>query len=186
MGSGAWTAAHGGAVTTAADEPRTGSMSAGVARGGVGPADVVVRPASSGDVEAVGVIERASFQDPWGDGEFRSVLSAPHAIFLVAEHVSTGSVSGYSVALNVLDESEILNIAVDAAYRGRGLGGRLLDSAVVEVRSRGANAVFLEVRESNEPARRLYASRGFKEISRRRKYYRNPAEDALVLRLAME
>jgi len=113
------------------------------------------------------------------------VLDAEQTIFLVAEDQATGEVSGYSIALSVLDESEILNIAVDPTRRGLGLGGLLLDSAMGQARSRGAAAVFLEVRESNESARRLYASRGFNEISRRKKYYRNPAEDALVLWVAM-
>jgi ribosomal-protein-alanine N-acetyltransferase len=149
------------------------------------PGEILVRPARAGDVETVALIERASFNDPWGLGEFRTALASPRTIFLIAESVGAQTVNGYSIALTVLDESEILNIAVDSQYRGQGLGGRLLDAALAEVRSRGANAVFLEVRESNEPARRLYSSRGFSEISRRRMYYRNPAEDALVLRLAM-
>lgn len=146
---------------------------------------IVVRPARIEDVESVGLIERASFPDPWGAAEFRTVLDSPQAIFLVAENIDTRRVSGYSIALTVLDESEILNLAVELPCRGHGVGGRLLDAALIEVRVRGANAVFLEVRESNESARKLYESRGFSEMSRRRKYYRNPVEDALVLRLAM-
>lgn len=148
--------------------------------------EFVVRPARVADIDNVGMIERASFPDPWGPGEFRTVLESPQTIFLVVEDLGAGAVSGYSIALTVLDESEILNIAVDLSCRGQGLGGRLLDAALSEVRERGATAAFLEVRESNERARKLYASRGFSEISRRRKYYRSPPEDALVLRLAMQ
>ena len=110
---------------------------------------------------------------------------APPAIFLVAED-SAGAVGGYVIALTVLDESEILNIAVAAELRGRGIGGIMLDAVLAQVRERGAVAVYLEVRESNESARRLYASRGFSELSRRKNYYRKPSEDALVLQLAIQ
>jgi ribosomal-protein-alanine N-acetyltransferase len=164
VGSGAWQAADGGGMTTDT---------------------TVIRPARIADVDTIARIENASFPDPWGHGEFRTVLDAPQTIFLVAEDSLSGAVTGYSIALTVLDESEILNLAVDARLRGRGVGGLLLDAALEQLRERGATAAFLEVRESNDSARRLYASRGFTEISRRRKYYRNPAEDALVLRLAM-
>lgn len=134
---------------------------------------------------SVGLIERESFGDPWGPREFTSALNAPQSIFLVAEDAD-GVVAGYTIALVVVDEAEILNIAVHPELRGRGIGGDLLDAAVVEVTSRGAEQVYLEVRESNDAARKLYAARGFDEISRRRGYYRNPVEDALVLRLAMQ
>jgi len=113
-------------------------------------------------------------------------MESPQTIFLVAVDEISEGVAGYAVALTVLDESEILNIAVDPAMRGRGLGGRLLDAAIAEVAGRGAVAAFLEVRESNSAARELYRSRGFEELSRRRGYYRTPVEDALVLRLAMQ
>ena len=126
-------------------------------------------------------IEKASFSDPWSLGEFRGLLSSPYAIFLVATD-EQGNVSGYVVTTTVMDESEILNIAVDPAFRGMSLGAMLLDRALDEAGKLGSKATFLEVREANEPAIRLYRSRGFEEISRRRKYYSAPVEDALVLR----
>ena len=147
--------------------------------------DVRIRDAAFGDVLSIGLIERASFADPWGSREFTSALEAQHAIFLVAED-SAGVVVGYVIAVAVIDEAEILNLAVRPADRGAGLGGKLLDRAIAEGTSRGAEQFFLEVRESNDSARRLYASRGFTEVSRRRGYYREPVEDALVLRLAVQ
>ena len=147
---------------------------------------VSIRLARPTDLNDVSRIEHASFADPWGAGDFRSVMESPQTIFLVAVDEVAEGVAGYAVALTVLDESEILNIAVDPAMRGRGLGGRLLDAAIAEVVGRGAVAAFLEVRESNSAARELYRSRGFEELSRRRGYYRTPVEDALVLRLAMQ
>lgn len=144
----------------------------------------LIRPARDSDLCSVGRIEKASFADPWGASEFRSVLQSEKTIFLVAlEPVSEG-VTGYVIAFTVLDESEILNIAIDPGSRGNGVGGRLLDAALSELVARGAVATFLEVRESNSAARKLYESRGFEEISKRRAYYRSPVEDALVLRWA--
>lgn len=112
-------------------------------------------------------------------------MSAPQTIFLVAAD-QRGGIGGYVLVMVVIDESEILNIAVDPAVRGASLGGSLLDAGMTEARSRGAKEIFLEVRESNEAALRLYSSRGFEAVSRRRKYYRTPVEDALVLRRAMQ
>ena len=147
--------------------------------------DARIRNAAFGDVLSIGLIERASFADPWGSREFTSALEAQHAIFLVAEDPA-GVVIGYVIAIAVMDEAEILNLAVRPGDRGAGLGGKLLDRALAEAASRGAEQCFLEVRESNDSARRLYVSRGFTEVSRRRGYYREPVEDALVLRLAVQ
>ena len=140
-----------------------------------------IRDAGEEDVIEVARIEKASFSDPWSAGEFTAVLASPHAIFLVACDASD-SIGGYVVMMSVLDESEVLNIAVDPSHRGKSLGSILLDRSLEEAERRGSQATFLEVRESNEPAIRLYRSRGFEEVSRRRGYYRSPVEDALVLR----
>jgi [ribosomal protein S18]-alanine N-acetyltransferase len=148
-------------------------------------AGVKIRAANPADVLSIGLIERDSFADPWGSREFTTALASAQTIFLVAED-EAGAVTGYAIAIAVADEAEILNLAVHQDRRKLGIGGRLLDSAVEEVRSRGAEQIYLEVRESNEGARKLYASRGFDEITRRRKYYQHPVEDALVLRLAMQ
>ena len=111
-------------------------------------------------------------------------MAVRHAIFLVAED-SARRIGGYVITMAVTDESEVLNIAVDPERRGAALGALLLDAALAEAEKRGARSTFLEVRESNEPALRLYRSRGFEEISRRRRYYKSPVEDALVLRRAV-
>ena len=146
---------------------------------------VKLRPSSADDIGAVAEIEKACFGDPWSAREFESVLQAGHTIFLVAEIEGTCEIAGYVVAMSVLDEGEILNVAVAPELTGKGLGGTLLDAALTELRRREAVSVFLEVRTSNEAARSLYASRGFIEVSRRKSYYRSPVEDALVLRRAV-
>jgi len=108
------------------------------------------------------------------------------AIFLVAECDPDSTVAGYVAAFAVGDDGEILNVAVDPAFRGRGLAGQMLDAVLIELGARGVKMAFLEVRESNESARGLYGSRGFTGIGRRRAYYRRPVEDALVMRRVID
>jgi ribosomal-protein-alanine N-acetyltransferase len=171
VGGGAWTSTCGGCLS----RPSVGSKAAAV----------TLRQADSSDLEAIAAIERLSFGDPWSAPEFESVLSLVHTIFLVAVSGADEEIEGYVVALAVVDEAEILNVAVSAAQRGKGIGGSLLDAALAEVEKRGALSIFLEVRLSNGPARALYGSRRFIEVSRRKGYYRNPPEDALVMRRAV-
>ena len=93
-----------------------------------------------------------------------------------------GSVVGFIVGRQVEDEWEIENIAVTGVARRCGLGSRLVGELLDLVRKRGGKSVFLEVRESNHAARSLYEKWAFLEVGRRKMYYQNPAEDALVLK----
>jgi [ribosomal protein S18]-alanine N-acetyltransferase len=93
-----------------------------------------------------------------------------------------GNVVGFIVGRHLEDEWEIENIAVTGTARRRGLGSRLVGELLDLVRSRGGKSVFLEVRESNRAARSLYEKWAFIEVGRRKMYYQNPAEDALVLK----
>lgn len=145
-----------------------------------------IRPCTLADISSVEAIEIASFGDPWSAQSFKELLSSPAAIFLVAARHDSTAIAGYVVAIAIEGEAEILNLAVDPSLRRRGLGGELLDAGLAAVSARGAGDVFLEVRESNVAARALYESRGFAALGRRRGYYRNPVEDALVLRRAAE
>lgn len=141
---------------------------------------VTLRDATAADVDAVAAIERASFADPWSRTSFAQAAERPEMWFRVAE--ADGRVAGYLVAWFVEDEGELANVAVAPDARGRGVGAALVDELLAVAASRGVRAVYLEVRESNAPARALYASRGFEEMGRRKGYYRKPVEDALVLR----
>jgi len=96
---------------------------------------------------------------------------------------SVEQVAGYVVAIDAADEGEILNLAVAPQSRRHGLGHALVRRVLEALTGRGARAIYLEVRESNAPARRLYAAHGFREVGRRQRYYRRPVEDAIVLRL---
>ena len=152
--------------------------------------DLVVRPATRADLARVVEIERVAFTDPWSLESFAALLSKPRVLFAVAERRATagegGELVGYVVAWFVVDEAEVANVAVAAEARGQGIGARLLDEALSVARQQGAASVYLEVRDSNAAARALYASRGFVQIGRRRRYYRRPVEDALVLRRELD
>lgn len=146
------------------------------------PQTVTIEPALHGDLTAIAELEKGAFSDPWSLASFESVLAEPAAYFAVARETETDVISGYVVAWFAADEGEIANLAVREPTRRRGIGSALLDGALAEGSRRGAENMYLEVRESNEAARMLYASRGFEEIGRRRGYYRRPVEDAIVLR----
>ena len=148
------------------------------------PDGVLVRAAAERDLGAIHAIERASFGDPWSLEGFRDLLDHPRAKLEVA--VGAGDeVLGYAVAWYVADESEIANIAVAPHARRRGVGALLLDRILHAAAAFGAKTVFLEVRESNASARKLYEARQFEVAGRRAKYYQKPDEDALIMRRSL-
>lgn len=141
-----------------------------------------IRPARAADVPEIHAIEVAVFGDPWSARDFHECVAA-HVPFFVA--VEDGAVTGYVVAHGVAEEGEILNLGVAAAHRRKGAARALVERALAALAARGATAVFLEVRESNLAARRLYEQLGFCQVGRRPRYYRRPTEDAVLLRTAI-
>ena len=137
--------------------------------------------ARADDVAAISEIERAAFSDPWSARSFRDALEHP-AVYFGCARSDAGEVQGYVVAWFVADDGEIANLAVAPEGWGSGIGRALLDAALEEAARRNVESVYLEVRDSNARARRLYQSRGFEEVGRRKGYYRRPVEDAIVLR----
>jgi [ribosomal protein S18]-alanine N-acetyltransferase len=132
------------------------------------------------DIPAVVAIEDESYTVPWSEATFRGLLRRHDAEMIVAEWLDI--VIGYAIFWCVLDQSELGNVAVTAEWRRRGIGERLVAEVIRRARERGVREVFLEVRPSNESARRLYERFGFTQVGRRRNYYQEPVEDALVLR----
>jgi ribosomal-protein-alanine N-acetyltransferase len=141
-----------------------------------------IRAAQLADVAELAQLEPRCFSDPWSAMAFREMLSAPYIMGLVA--VKKSGIIGYLIARVVEDEGEILNIAVAPEIRRKGIGARLLESALDALRARGVESVFLEVRVSNQAAINLYLAKGFRPIGQRHGYYRRPVEDAMVLRWA--
>jgi ribosomal-protein-alanine N-acetyltransferase len=146
----------------------------------------VLRPARAEDIGEIVRIETACFADPWSEDSFRRILGGHSAIFQVMVVQPENAVGGYIIAFTVGQDAELLNVAVDPPFRGRGLAGQMLDAVLIHLAASGIRTAFLEVRESNRAARGLYGSRGFREIGRRRNYYRRPVEDALVMRRTLD
>ncbi|MDP1891655.1 MAG: ribosomal protein S18-alanine N-acetyltransferase [Gemmatimonadaceae bacterium] len=140
----------------------------------------VIRPATQADLAAIAAIESVSFSDPWSLNSFSDSLAHDFVRMCVVE--DDAGVAGYSVVWVSGEECELANLAVDPARRRSGLGAVLLDALLERAHEEALFVIFLEVRASNTAAQTLYASRGFHEVGRRPMYYKNPAEDALILR----
>jgi [ribosomal protein S18]-alanine N-acetyltransferase len=141
-----------------------------------------LRRATPADLPEVAALERVCYGDPWPASAFASLPDNSRVFFSVTRWDVEGALAGYVVAWYVMDEGELANLAVAPDCRGQGIGRMLLDAVIGDATGRGSSTLYLEVRESNAAARQLYASRGFEEVGRRKGYYRNPTEDALILR----
>lgn len=120
-------------------------------------------------------IHSASFEtERWSKATFAKLLALPSRVALLVDG------AGFVLVGLAADEAEILTLAVVPERRRQGVGGALLDAAMGAARRRGAATMYLEVEEANEPARSLYASRGFRQVGRRERYYPNGA-GALLL-----
>lgn len=145
---------------------------------------LTVRPATAADLEAIVTIENGAFPDPWSRRSFASMLDAPTVRFDVLEDPA-GAVLGYVVLLVAPPDADVANLAVAPKARRQGAGRALLGAALASAARAGVRRVHLEVRESNAAARALYAAFGFVPVGRRRAYYQQPREDALVLRATL-
>jgi len=137
------------------------------------------------DLDAVVEIERASFAVPWSRAAFRHELErnrvAETWVAREPADAEPGVVVGYLCLWVVAGEVHVTSLAVAPVRRGRGIGRLLLGALLERHRRAGATVAFLEVRPGNTEARRLYASLGFREVGRRRGYYVDTGEDALLL-----
>ena len=141
---------------------------------------IEIKKMEPGHVSSVAQLEKQCFSDPWSEKSIASELNNPLSAWLVA--VDGQRVVGYVGSQTVLDGSDMMNIAVDSAYRRQGIARLLIDGLIETVREKGAFCLLLEVRASNDPAICLYQKMGFSQVGRRPNYYRNPKEDALILR----
>jgi [ribosomal protein S18]-alanine N-acetyltransferase len=148
------------------------------------PATLRQRRMRETDLRAVMTIENDSYTFPWSEGIFRDCLRVGYTCRVLEDR---DGVCGYAVLSMGAGEAHVLNLCVDASLRGCGAGRRLLYWLVSLAQRAGNEAVFLEVRPSNEHALRLYSSAGFEQVGLRRGYYQavGGREDALVFRLAL-
>ncbi len=143
--------------------------------------EVKIRRMETPDLGRVMEIEHQSYTMPWTESTFRGLLRRADADLFVAE-TPRGDLAGYAVSWAVLDQGELGNVAVAPEWRQRGIAHRLLDAVIDRARERRVRELFLEVRVSNSTARQLYQAYEFHEVGRRRNYYMEPVEDALVMR----
>jgi [ribosomal protein S18]-alanine N-acetyltransferase len=156
----------------------------GGAGAAAGRVSLTVRRATAADLDAILTIENGAFPDPWSRRSFASLLDAPTVRMDVLVDAE-GAVLGYVVLLCAPPDADVANIAVSPRARRQGAGRRLLGTALGAAARAGVRTVHLEVRESNVAARALYAAFGFAPVGRRRGYYQQPREDALVLRATL-
>ena len=138
-----------------------------------------IRKAIPQDATRISELEREIFPDPWSERDITDTVSVEGGMCYVA--VSDGVISAYILGRVIAPEGEIYRIATAPEKRKRGIAYRLLDYAVKCERGRGLESLFLEVRSQNIAARSLYLAYGFKEIGIRKKYYRSPDDDAVIM-----
>lgn len=143
-----------------------------------------VVPMTCGHLEQVAEMEKDCFDDPWSRRVLEDSLANENSSALVAED-GAGALLGYIFFTAVLDEGGVDNLAVSPAARRRGIGGALMDAFHRWCRERELTAVYLEVRPSNAGAAALYRKLGYQEVGRRKNYYLDPKEDAIIMRLEL-
>lgn len=148
------------------------------------PQAMQFRPMREADLDELLRIERAAYPYPWTLGNFRDCLSAGYSCW-VGE--IDGKMVGYWVMMRVVDEGHILNCCIAPQWQHQGYGRQLMEHLFQVARGHNTRSLFLEVRLSNEPAKRLYVGLGFDFIAVRRGYYPTDdgREDALVMRLEL-
>ena len=141
-----------------------------------------VRPFRSTDAKALAkILQNATEAAQWPLESYERMTQLPGAVALVCE--TNAGVTAFLIARQVADEAEVLNLAVLTEARRQGLASALLAATMNQFRNSGVLRIFLEVRESNQPAIAFYAKHCFTPTGRRKAYYRNPVEDALCMEL---
>ena len=145
---------------------------------------MILEKMNSAHVSQIAELEKICFSDPWSERSIASELDNKLAFWLVA--LEGESVAGYIGSQTVMDETDMMNVAVHPDFRRKGIAEALVTGLVEHLKTLGSRCLTLEVRASNAPAIALYGKLGFAEIGRRKNYYRNPREDALILRKEWE
>ncbi len=140
-----------------------------------------IRRAISDDIPGIARLEEECFPDPWSEKDIFSLVCSDSGMCFTA--VEDGRVIGYVYGRIIPPEGEIYRVAVTPDKRCRGIGFRLLSYALKTERGRGLETTFLEVRSKNQAARSLYKAYGFHEIDIRKNYYKDPADDAVIMLL---
>jgi ribosomal-protein-alanine N-acetyltransferase len=135
---------------------------------------------TSQHVAQVAALEKLCFADPWSENSVAAELEHDYSLWVVALEEDT--VVGYVGAQISFEEADMMNVAVHPDHRRKGIAESVIDALIAQLKERGCAGLSLEVRASNIPAITLYEKMGFTQVGLRRNYYRNPKEDALILR----
>lgn len=141
------------------------------------------------DLPALSELEQCCFSDPWSEAALSAAIEHPDYTVLCARKdipsdtrtLHQKPLAGLMIASIAADECSIQDVAVAPVFRRQGLGLLLFQSMEKQMTGRGSRLFFLEVRESNRPARRLYEKMGYRVIGARRRYYQNPEENAVIM-----
>ncbi|HEY4191983.1 MAG TPA: ribosomal protein S18-alanine N-acetyltransferase [Mesorhizobium sp.] len=152
-----------------------------------GPKDFALEPLAMADSDALSVLHREDFVRPWTGAEFSTLLAQDTVFGYGVREVGHGAKApvGFVLARLAAGEAEILTVAVARSHRRQGLGWRLMDAVLRELHAQRAEALFLEVDETNAPAIALYRRLGFREVGKRANYYQSTERGpngALVMR----
>ena len=131
------------------------------------------------DATGIAKLEEEIFSDAWSYRDVQDLICTEGSMCFSA--IDNGEVIAYVIGRLIAPEGEIYRVAVKPEKRQRGIGYRLLDYAVKTSKGQGLERLFLEVRSQNVPAIKLYTSYGFKQIGLRKGYYKNPADDAVIM-----
>lgn len=140
---------------------------------------ITFRKMTAEDADAVAEIELKSFSMPWSREDFFREANRDFAEYIVGEFDE--KIVAYAGAWISFNEAEVMNVAVDENFRGLGIGKKIFAELIRVCKIRGATAITLEVRPSNSAAIKLYENFGLKSVGRRKNYYDNPTEDALIM-----
>ena len=143
-------------------------------------AQLMIRKAEAGDIAQIEELEKVCFATPWSyESLEHDILNNKLAFYIVAE--VDEKVCGYVGIWNIVDEGHITNVAVSPAFRRKHIASHMLDALIEACEAAGVVRFTLEVRAGNEPAKALYAGKGFREVSVRKGYYEDNGEDAIIM-----
>ncbi|MGN0473612.1 MAG: ribosomal protein S18-alanine N-acetyltransferase [Acutalibacteraceae bacterium] len=140
--------------------------------------NIQIVPMAAEHISAIASIERECFSAPWSEKALAEELDVPSAVFVTA--LADGEVAGYVGMHHLDDVGYICNVAVSSDYRGMGIGGQLLEYLIDYARKNSLSEITLEVRTSNQAARKLYEKSGFERLGTRPNFYSNPKENAEI------
>lgn len=143
--------------------------------------DLQIAPSDIEDLPCILKIEQRSFTDPWTYKNFEDTFSLSYATMLTAK--IGNEVAGYCCLYHIMDEGEIVNVAIDPKFRRAGVGMKMLNCLIEHGRNAGVRRFLLDVRVSNEGAISLYEKAGFKKVVKQKNFYEKPVEDAWLMEL---